>query len=456
MQAYLDTFEKHKTYFDTGVTRDVEWRKQQLSRLADLIKENKNAVFSALQKDLGKSKQEAYITEVGYVLSDIKHKLKRIKKWSRAKKVKTPLAAMPAHSFIQPQPLGTVLIIGAWNYPFQLLLAPFVAAISAGNCAILKPSELAPNVSQLIADLVPKYLDEKAFSVVQGGKDETSGLLELSFNKIFYTGGEVVGKIVMTAAAKHLTPVTLELGGKSPCVVDTTADLAVTANRIVWGKFMNAGQTCIAPDYILVEPSIKQQLIDELIKAIETQYTATPKTSKDYGRIVNERHCQRLSDYLSNQKVVYGGDVDIQQKYMAPTLVVDPELSDPLMQEEIFGPILPIVEMNSRNAMLSFIQQRPQPLAAYLFTQDDEFEYRFVDEVSAGNMCINDISMFALNHELPFGGVGTSGMGRYHGKFGFDTFSHHKAVMHRSFSMENTLRYAPFSKIKFWLLKRFI
>ncbi|WP_395340426.1 aldehyde dehydrogenase family protein [Ningiella sp. W23] len=453
---YSELLNRLDSFFHSQHTRTLEWRKAQLKQLLILINENEQALFDALQADLGKCKQEAYVTELAYLKSDIKHQMASVKKWMRPVKKSTPLVAQPAKSYIYPEPLGTVLIIGAWNYPIQLTLSPLIAAISAGNCAVLKPSELAQQSSALIAKLLPQYLDENAFAVVEGGKDETSALLSLPFSKFFYTGGEQVGKIVMRAASEHLTPVTLELGGKSPCVVDSQIDIEIAANRIVWGKFMNVGQTCIAPDYVLLAQDIADDFIDALKHAIEKQYGKSPKDQEEYGRIINQRHCQRLASYLDGQDVILGGQIDIQEKYISPTLVLNPNENDLIMQEEIFGPLLPIIVMPSREAMLTFINKRPHPLAAYLFSKDEAFQSQFLEQVSCGSVCINDSSMFMLNHELPFGGVGTSGMGRYHGKFGFDTFSHEKTVMKRSFALENTLRYAPFTAFKKMILNRFI
>lgn len=453
---YTSMFDAMNQYFSTRASASLKWRKTQLTALSEMIRKNEALIKEALFKDLGKCKQEAYLTEVAFLQGDIKYMLKHLKKWMKPRTKSTPLVAMPAKSLVYPEPLGTVLIIGAWNYPLQLTLSPLIAAISAGNCAILKPSELAPATSALIAKLIPEYLDNKAVKVVEGGKDETSALLKQPFNKIFYTGGEQVGKIVMRAASEHLTPVTLELGGKSPCVVDRDSNLDIAANRIVWGKWMNAGQTCIAPDYILVEKDIQDEFVAALKKAIEAQYSKDPKTSKAYGRIVNQRHCQRLASYLDGQTVIYGGQIDIQDRYVSPTLILNPEPDSVIMQEEIFGPLLPILGMPSRQAMINFINKRPHPLAAYLYSSDKGFQDEFVEKVSAGSMCINDSSMFMLNHELPFGGVGTSGMGRYHGKFGFDCFSHEKTVMKRSFKFENDLRYAPYTGFKSFILNRFI
>ncbi len=448
--------EKLDTYFASGATRSASWRKRQLTAFLSLLKNEEKAIAEALNKDLHKSYEEAFLTEIGYLIKDAQFLLKNLEKWMKPQRHSTPMLAFPAKSYIQAEPLGTCLVIGAWNYPFQLSLSPMLAAISAGNCAVVKPSELAPQTSKLIAELLPKYLDMNAIAVVEGGQEPTSQLLEMPFDHVFYTGGERVGKIVMNAAAKHLTPVTLELGGKSPCIIDKNINLKTALNRISWGKFMNAGQTCIAPDYLMVHHSQLDNVVDELKKVITRQYKKDPQKNRFYGRVVNSRHCERLVSYLDNQNVVFGGEYNIENRYLAPTIVVNPDPNSPIMQEEIFGPILPIVSFNGRSDMLEFIRARAKPLAAYLFTEDSDFEQKFVQRVSAGSMCINDTSMFMLNPKLPFGGVGTSGMGRYHGKFGFDAFSHQKSVMRRSFSFENSLRYMPFNKLKLWVLKRFL
>ena len=443
-------------YYNSRATRSLSWRKTQLMALSAMLSERQKEFSDALFEDLGKCKQEAYVTEIAFLQSDIKHALKHLKKWMKARKKSSPLVAQPAKSFVHPEPLGSVLIIGAWNYPIQLTLSPLIAALAAGNCAVVKPSELAEASSALLAKLLPEYLDKKAVCVVEGGKDETSALLAQPFNKFFYTGGEQVGKIVMRAASEHLTPVTLELGGKSPCVVDKDIDFEIAANRIVWGKWMNAGQTCIAPDYVLLEPDTLDDFVAALKNAIESQYSKTPKLQNDYGRVINQRHCHRLASYLEGQNVIFGGEIDTETCYISPTVVLNPDPNSPIMQEEIFGPLLPIVVLPSKQAIVDFINKRAHPLAAYLFTANKQYEQEFVDNISAGNMCINDCSMFMLNHNLPFGGVGTSGMGRYHGKFGFDTFSHEKTVMRRSFKLENTFRYAPFTKFKSFFINRFI
>lgn len=443
-------------YFASGATFSLSWRKRQLTSFLTLLQSEEKAIAEALYKDLHKSAEEAFITEIGYLIKDVKYLLNNVKKWMKPSKVGTPVMAMPGKSMIRSEPLGTCLVIGAWNYPFQLTLSPMLAAICAGNCVVVKPSELAPATSSLIAKLLPKYLDMSAIAIVEGGKDPTSKLLSLAFDKIFYTGGERVGKIVMKAAAEHLTPVTLELGGKSPCIVDKNIDLSAACNRIVWGKLMNAGQTCVAPDYIMVHHSNLDDVVSMLKKVIVQQYKKDIVKNKYFGRIISQEHSERLVKYLDGQNVVFGGQHDVMQKFVAPTVVLNPSVDSPLMQEEIFGPIIPILSFSGRSDMISFIKSRAKPLAAYVFTEDNEFEQRCVEQISAGSMCINDTSMFMLNPELPFGGVGISGMGRYHGKFGFDTFSHQKSILKRSFRFENSMRYMPLNSVKFSLLRKFL
>nr|WP_229805033.1 aldehyde dehydrogenase family protein [Alteromonas halophila] len=453
MQPLLDNL---NAVFATGKTRSLDWRRQQLNALESLVSDNDVAIQRALKSDLGKCEMEAWASEIGFLLSDIAHTRKHLGKWSSPRKVGTPLVAWPGKSYQLPEPLGTVLIIGAWNYPLQLTLAPFVAAIAAGNCAVLKPSELAPATSAVIAELIPKYLDSSAVAVVEGGKDESTALLACRWDHIFYTGGEAVGKIVMRAASAHLTPVTLELGGKSPCLVDKRADLKVTARRIVWGKWMNAGQTCIAPDYVLVE----QEHVDAFVAAIKAelhaQYGENPLQSADYGKIINARHLRRLQSYVEEVSVHYGGEVDEMALRMAPTLVVDPDLQSDLMQEEIFGPVLPIIPLASLEDAIETVRARPKPLALYLFTSDDKLQQRVLSQCSAGSVCVNDTMLFMTNPELPFGGVGNSGMGSYHGRAGFDTFSHLKSVMRRGFSFDVAFRYPPYTSLKRSILKKLL
>jgi aldehyde dehydrogenase (NAD+) len=445
-----------KNTFALGTTKHITWRISQLEQIKKMVIEQQEQIFEAMNKDLGRCNMESWTAELGGVISEVDHTVKHLKKWMKPRKVSTPIVAQPASSYMLPEPLGTILIIGAWNYPLLLVLSPLVAAISAGNCAVIKPSELSANMSKLIAKLVPQYLDNNAIAVVEGAVEETTELLKQQFDHIIYTGGEVVGKIVMRAAAEYLTPVTLELGGKSPCIVDSSTDLDVTAARIVWSKWMNAGQTCVAPDYVLVEEAFAPQLVEAIKNKITEFYSADVANSLDYGRIVSERHLTRIVSYLHGQDVVFGGKHNVENKYIEPTIVLNPALDSPLMQQEIFGPILPIVTVKNIDAAISFVNARAKPLALYLFSKNKNFEKQVLTSTSAGMVCINDGFMFATNPNLPFGGVGNSGTGAYHGKIGFDNFSHLKTVMKRSFWFDVPLRYPPFTDTKFKLLKKLI
>jgi aldehyde dehydrogenase (NAD+) len=445
-----------KSTFATGKTKSREWRVEQLKQIRKMVVEQQDKIFAAMQKDLGRCDMESWTAELGGVISEVDHSVKHLKKWMKPRKVSTPIVAQPGKSYILPEPLGTILIIGAWNYPLLLVLSPLVAAVSAGNCALIKPSELSANMSALMAELIPKYLDNEAFAVIEGAVDETTELLKHPFDHIIYTGGEVVGKIVMRAAAEYLTPVTLELGGKSPCIVDSSTDLNVTAARIVWSKWMNAGQTCVAPDYVLVEEAFATQLVDAIKNKLSEFYGEDAATSQDYGRIVSERHLTRIVSYLDGQNVVFGGKHDIANKYIEPTIVLNPADDSPLMQEEIFGPILPIVTVKNMTEAIQFVNQRAKPLALYFFGKNTSLEQQVLTSTSAGMVCINDGFMFAANPNLPFGGVGNSGTGAYHGQIGFDNFSHLKTVMKRSFWFDVPLRYPPFTDTKFKLLKKLI
>lgn len=451
---YQHLLEQQKQYFNTNVTRDIAWRIQQLKQVKQLVLDNEMALLKALESDLQKPAQEAWTTELSYITGDVDHVLKHLKKWSKPRKVKTPLIAMPGRSFIQPEPLGSVLIMGAWNYPVQLIFAPLVAVISAGNCAIIKPSDLAPAVSAVIAKLVPQYLDQNAFAVVEGEIPETTALLELPFDHIMYTGNGAVGRIVMTAAAKHLTPVTLELGGKSPVYLDKSANIDIASQRLAWGKWMNAGQTCIAPDYILTTEEQVEPLVNALIKQINEMFSQEPATSDSYGRIVNQRHTERLSTYLDSGDVVYGGKFDIDQKFFQPTIIVNPALDSKLMSEEIFGPIFPIITVENYLAAKELVINREKPLAAYIFTKDKGQQKDWINTISSGSQCINDVIMFNAVPDLPFGGTGPSGMGQYSGKSGFDNFSHLKSVLKRPFFKDLPVRFAPYTKMKFKLLRK--
>lgn len=440
--------------FSQGKTKPYEWRVSQLNALMTLCQEREKEICEALEIDLGKGHTEAYVSEVGFLIAEIKHALKHLKSWMKPRKVSTPLLAFPSESFQQPEPLGVVLILGAWNFPFQLTLAPLVSAITAGNCAILKPSELALETSALIAKLIPEYMDNEAFEVFEGGKEVSTELLEKAYDHIFYTGGELVGKIVMQAAAKHLTPVTLELGGKSPCIVDKDTDLTIAANRIAWGKWTNAGQICIAPDYVFVHEDIKEAFISALQKSITRFFGKDTQTSKDYARIVNERHFTRLVSYLDGTECeVIGGNHNIDTLYLEPTILVGPSDAECVMQEEIFGPILPLKTFSSHEQVSAYVNDRPKPLALYMFSKSKQTQQYYIENTSCGNMCINDTIIMISNSNLGFGGVGNSGMGRYHGKAGFDLLSNLKSVMRRPQALDVFVRYPPYNKLKHSLLK---
>jgi aldehyde dehydrogenase (NAD+) len=447
-------FRELQATFRSDRTRSLDWRAEQLVALERMMIEQETALMEALRSDLGKAPQESWTTEISYVAGEAAYARKNLKRWTKKRRVRTPMIAQPGKSWLQPEPLGIVLIIGAWNYPLQLTLAGLAAAIAAGNCAIIKPSELAPAMSRLIAKLVPEYLDSDSVQVVEGAVEETTALLQLPFDHILYTGGGNVGRIVMAAAAKHLTPVTLELGGKSPCVVLPDADLKTTADRIAWGKFTNAGQTCIAPDYILTDADTEALLIPLLQQSIDNMYGADPEQSDSYGRIVNDRHFQRLARLVESGQVAIGGQTTPETRYIAPTVLTEVAADSAVMQEEIFGPILPVVRCDNLDASIEFIRDRDKPLAAYIFTKDAALEAHFLQQVSCGNACVNDTMMFMAVHELPFGGVGGSGMGNYSGENGFRTFSHMKAVMKRRWWPDLDVRYAPYTDKKFGLLRK--
>lgn len=450
---FKQQFLRHQHFFSSQQTFDLDWRITQLKQIKKMVQVHESEFLAALKKDLNKPQVEAWITEVSFVAGDVDHVVKRLKKWAKERSVSTPIVAQPGRSYIKPEPLGTVFIIGAWNYPVQLILAPLVAAISAGNCAIVKPSELAPATSSLLAKLIPQYLPKDLVSVVEGGVDETTELLKLPFQHIMYTGNGHVGRIVMTAAAQHLTPVTLELGGKSPVYVDDSADINITAQRLTWGKWMNAGQTCIAPDYVLIKPDLVEPFTRAVIKQLKDMFGDNPQQSDNYGRIVNERHFERICSYMNSGNVLHGGKTDPTDCYIEPTLILNPSLDSPLMTEEIFGALLPIITIDSFDDAVAFVKNREKPLSSYIFTKDKGQQQTWTKSISSGSQCINDVIMFNAVPELPFGGVGPSGFGRYSGKSGFDNFSHLKSVLKRPFLKDLPVRFAPYTKLKFAFLK---
>lgn len=446
----------HKNYFDKGETKDLDFRLEQLSTLKKAVQKYEAELMDALKKDLGKSIFEAYGSEVGYILDSIGFFMKNLKGWAKVKKVKTPLVHTGSKSLIYSQPYGTVLIVGPFNYPAQLVLEPLIGAISAGNCAVIKPSEFTPTVSAVLTKMIREFFNEEYISVVEGAKEETSALIHAPFDYIFFTGSVEVGKIVMQAAAKRLVPVTLELGGKSPCIVHKDANIEVAAQRIAWGKFMNAGQTCVAPDYILVHEDVRGKLVKALKKTIHDFYGDNPQESKDYGRVVNERQFDRLVSLLDKEKVVVGGRNDRESLYMEPTVMDGVTWEDSVMQEEIFGPILPVLAYNDLKDAVKQVNNYPKPLALYVFTETNEVEEEVIGSTSFGGGCVNDTVTHLTNPYLPFGGVGTSGIGSYHGKDSFDTFSHKKSVMKKSTKFNLSFLYPPYSDKSIKVLRKFM
>lgn len=444
-----------REFFATGKTKSYEFRKTQLEKLERLIKEHDQIILDALHKDLRKPAIEAFGSEVLVTTSEIKYILKHLRAWMKPQKVSTPLNLFPSSSYIHTEPLGVVLIVAPWNYPFSLTIQPLLGAIAAGNCAILKPSEHTPNTSRVIAQIINNNFDPSFITVIEGGIETNQALLAEKFDHIFFTGGTAIGKIVMAAAAKHLTPVTLELGGKSPCIVDATCDLEITAKRIIWGKFYNCGQTCIAPDYLLVQKSIKPILLEKLISYIKTFFGDNPQQSADLGRIVNERQFDRLVGLLDEGKILIGGHHDRGDRYIAPTLIDQVSPDAKVMADEIFGPILPILEYDQIEEAIALVNAQPKPLALYLFSKNEQLQQRIVQEVAYGGGCFNDIILHVGNPELPFGGVGNSGIGNYHGKASFDTFSHRKSILKNSFRFDLKWRYPPYT-MSLETLKKFI
>lgn len=435
--------------FDSGLTKKRQWRINQLTALRQLITDNESVLEAALATDLGKSATEAQLTEIGIILGDIDYALKNLSSWLKPQKVSIPLAMMPGKASVVSEPLGVVLIIAPWNYPLQLLLAPLIGAIAAGNAAVLKPSEMAAATSAALAKLIPVYLDTRAVAIVEGAAKETGWLLEQRYDHIFYTGNGRVGQIVLEAAAKHLTPVTLELGGKSPIYVDETVDLEAAAQRIAWAKYLNAGQTCVAPDYVLATSAVQHELEAHLVAAIASLYGPVPKDSPDYGRIINQGHFERLTGLLQDGRVVADGAPDAKQKFIPPTVLAEVSRDAPVMQDEIFGPILPMITVQDLDDAIDFINSKPKPLALYVFSENTLVRRAFTERTSSGSLAFNVAVVQLSVPELPFGGVGASGMGAYRGKRSFDTFSHEKAVFAKSFKPETlALIFPPYTESK--------
>lgn len=455
MTSLPSLLQEQRQFLASGQTQPVSFRIEQLKRLKQAIASRQTAILDALHADLNKPAFEGYLTEIRPAWLEIGHALQQVRKWVRPKSVRTSLEFFPASAQIYPEPLGAVLIISPWNYPFSLCLTPLTGAIAAGNCAILKPSEMAPATSAILAEMVGATFDRAYVAVVEGGGETSQQLLAEKFDHIFFTGSPPVGQRVMEAAARHLTPVTLELGGKSPCIVDTDIDLQETAKRIAWGKFLNAGQTCVAPDYLLVERSLSSALTESICQCLQGFYGPDPAASPDYPRIISDRHFQRLAAWLGEGKILTGGETRASDRYIAPTLMAEVPLDSPLMQEEIFGPILPAMEYTDLEEAIAFVNSRPKPLALYFFSNDRSKQQRVLQATSSGGVCLNDTILHLGVMDLPFGGVGRSGFGSYHGQASFNTFSHYKSVLRKSFRFEFNLRYPPYrGKMKFvegWL-----
>ncbi len=477
-----DIVNQQRAFFRTGATLPISYRKQALNKLKKAIQTHEKELLEALHTDLGKSEMEAYMCEVGLTISEINYISARLRRWARNKRVCTPLANFPAKSFTVQEPYGVTLIMSPWNYPVLLTLEPLVGAIAAGNCCVLKPSDYSPATSKVIASLIAEIFPPEYVTVVTGGRKENTDLLEQHFDYIFFTGGVTVGKLVMEKAAQHLTPITLELGGKSPCIVDKTANIPLAARRIVFGKYLNCGQTCIAPDYILIDESVHDEFVTCVKKEIAKMYKApllsppqggschadkaSLSITPDYGKIINRKHFDRILGLIDPAKVVYGGGSNAETLQIEPTVLDNVTLDDAVMQEEIFGPIMPIIVAPLPSPheggkpfadwAIEFIRNRPAPLALYVFTNDKKTEKRFLKTVQFGGGCVNDTIMHLATSEMAFGGVGNSGMGSYHGKKSFETFSHEKSIVKKPNWIDLPIRYQPYTSLKQWLVRLFL
>ena len=455
MNIYEKLLNNQRKYLSDKVTIDVNTRIENLKKLKNNIKKYEIDIIEALNKDLGKHEFEAYSNEVGFVYSSIEHTIKNIKNWMKPKKVKNDAAQLPGKSYIYKSHYGSVLIIGPYNYPFQLLIEPLIGAIGGGNTVILKPSEYATNIEYIVEKIIKETFDEKYIAVVKGDYTVNSQLLDLQFNYIFFTGSVNVGKIVMEKASKHLTPVTLELGGKSPVIVDNTANLKISAKRIMWGKLINAGQTCVAPDYVLAHEDIYEEFINECINVVKEFYGQDIINNKEFGRIINEKHMTRLSNILESDldKIDFGGDIDFEKRYISPTILKDVTTDDKVMSEELFGPILPVLKYKNMEDLKYFISINKNPLAFYVFSEDENFSEDVINRFSFGGGCVNDTISHVASKYLPFGGIGASGMGNYHGKTSFDTFTHTKAIVKKNTKLDINLVFPPY-KNKINLIKK--
>ena len=435
-------------FFETGETKKISFRLQALRRIKAWIEENQKDVMDALKRDLGKSKTEAYMSEVGMVLEEIRYQIRHIKKWAKDKRVPTPLSQFPAKSFISREPYGVVLVMAPWNYPFLLCMQPAVGAIAAGNCVVIKPSEYSPHSTAVLKQLVSECCDAGHVCVIEGAVEENKRLLRERFDYIFFTGSTAVGKLVMEQAAKQLTPVTLELGGKSPCLIEESADLRLAARRIAFGKFLNAGQTCVAPDYLLIPERLRDRFIDYLKQAVAMAYGREPLLSEDLPRIINQQHFERLLGLMENQTVILGGKSDRQRMKIQPTVLIDVDKASPVMQEEIFGPVLPVLTYQTLEEAILYIKTKEKPLALYLFTNNKAAEKKILNSCSFGGGCVNDTIIHLASVKLGFGGVGSSGIGSYHGWESFRTFSHARSMVKKARWLDLPFRYPPYTEQK--------
>lgn len=451
-----NVFEKQQQFFLNDKTKDLNFRKEQLEKFLTVLKENEEQLYDAIYKDFGKSSFETYTTELALIYHEIKLALKKLKRWSKPKRVRTNLANFPAKSYIVPEPYGNALIIGAWNYPYQLSLLPAVPAIAAGNTVIVKPSELSKNTSAVMADIINKNFNDEFFFVHEGDAETAQELLKLNFNKIFFTGSTQIGKLVVKAAAEHLSSVTLELGGKNPTIIMDDANLKMAAKRLAWAKFLNAGQTCIAPDFIMIQKNIKNEFLNLLVQNILKNQGDKPENSDAYLKIINEKHFDRLISLIKKDKIFYGGITNREKKYISPTILHNVSLNDKIMEEEIFGPILPVIDFENINDVIKEIKTKPNPLSFYLFTNNRALKKKLINELSFGGGSINDAVMYFTNPNLPFGGVGSSGSGAYHGEAGFKEFSHYKSILIKANWFEPFIKYPPYSNFKKRLLKMFL
>uniref|UniRef100_A0A6J0UVH6 Aldehyde dehydrogenase n=1 Tax=Pogona vitticeps TaxID=103695 RepID=A0A6J0UVH6_9SAUR len=458
MEHIKKTVDQARAAFETGKTRPLAFRIQQLKALKRMVQEREEDIKSALSKDLNKNQYSSFSYEIMNVLAEITDTVESLPAWAAPERIPKTVMTLGDEAYVHREPFGVVLIIGAWNYPFILIIQPLIGAIAAGNAVVIKPSEVSEHTAKLLQDLIPEYLDKELYPVITGGVPETTELLKQRFDHILYTGNSVVGRIIMEAAAKHLTPVTLELGGKSPCYIDKDCDLEVACRRITWGKYMNCGQTCIAPDYVLCHPSVQNEIVERIKKTLKDFYGDDVKKSPDYERIVNQRHFKRVLGLLEGQKIALGGEANETERYIAPTVLTDVSPNAKVMQEEIFGPILPIVPVNSLDEAIQFINRWEKPLALYVFARDKKIIKKMIAETSSGGVTANDVLMHYSVPGLPFGGVGNSGIGAYHGRHTFETFSHRRSCLLRPLGMEsvNKLRYPPASQKKVDWMKTFV